>query len=81
MNGSADRIGICVPDYIYFTTGGKNTMLMIVFLISIAVLLFCIIKIKLNAFVSLLACAYGTGILVLLTYAGGTAPETFQRCS
>ncbi len=56
-------------------------MLMIVFLISIAVLLFCIIKIKLNAFVSLLACAYGTGILVLLTYAGGTAPENFSTLS
>lgn len=52
-------------------------MLMIVFLVSIAVLLLCIIKIKLNAFVSLLACAYGTGLLALLTYAGSEAPEGF----
>lgn len=56
-------------------------MLMVVFLISIAVLLFCIIKIKLNAFVSLLACAYGTGILALLTYPAGTAPEKFASLS
>ena len=52
-------------------------MLLLVFLISIAVLLFCIIKIKLNAFVALLVCAYGTGLLALATYAGGTAPEGF----
>ncbi len=56
-------------------------MLMVVFLVSIAVLLLCIIKIKLNAFVSLLACAYGTGLLALLTYAGGTAPEGFASLS
>lgn len=37
-------------------------MLMIIFLISIAVLLFCIIKLKLNAFVALLVTAFGTGI-------------------
>ena len=52
-------------------------MLLLVFLISIAVLLLCIIKIKLNAFVALLVCAYGTGLLALATYAGGTAPEGF----
>lgn len=46
-------------------------MLLFVFLISIAVLLLCIIKIKLNAFVALLVCAYGTGLLALATYAGG----------
>lgn len=56
-------------------------MLMVVFLVSIVVLLLCIIKIKLNAFVSLLACAYGTGILALLTYAGGGAPEGFATLS
>lgn len=50
-------------------------MLLLVFLISIAVLLLCIIKIKLNA--ALLVCAYGTGLLALATYAGGTAPEGF----
>lgn len=38
-------------------------MLMFIFLLSIAVLLFCIIKLKLNAFVALLVTAYGTGIL------------------
>lgn len=52
-------------------------MLLFVFLISIAVLLLCIIKIKLNAFVALLVCAYGTGLLALATYAGGGAPENF----
>ena len=52
-------------------------MLLIVFLISIAVLLLCIIKVKLNAFVALLVCAYGTGLLALATYAGGVAPEGF----
>ncbi len=52
-------------------------MLLIVFLISIAVLLLCIIKVKLNAFVALLVCAYGTGMLALATYAGGGAPEGF----
>ena len=46
-------------------------MLLLVFLISIAVLLLCIIKLKLNAFVALLVCAYGTGIMALATYAGG----------
>lgn len=56
-------------------------MLLIVFFISIAVLLTCIIKIKLNAFVALLVCAYGTGILALATYAGGTAPEGFSSLS
>ena len=35
---------------------------MVIFLISIAVLLFCIIKLKLNAFVALLVTAFGTGI-------------------
>lgn len=35
---------------------------MLIFLISIAVLLFCIIKLKLNAFVALLVTAFGTGI-------------------
>ncbi len=54
-------------------------MLLLVFLISIAVLLLCIIKIKLNPFVALLVCAYGTGILALATYAGsGAAPENFS---
>ena len=38
-------------------------MLMLIFLISIAVLLFCIIKLKLNAFVALLVTAFGTGIV------------------
>lgn len=57
--------------------GRKSFMLMLVFIVSIVVLLLCIIKIKLNAFVALLACAYGTGILALATYAGGTAPEGF----
>ncbi len=52
-------------------------MLLAVFLISIAVLLFCIIKLKLNAFVALMVCAYGTGLLALATYAGGAAPEGF----
>lgn len=36
-------------------------MLLLVLPISIAILLLCIIKIKLNPFVALLACAYGTG--------------------
>lgn len=52
-------------------------MLLLVFLISIAVLLFCIIKLKLNAFVALMVCAYGTGLMALATYAGGTAPAGF----
>lgn len=37
-------------------------MLMVIFVISIAVLLFCIMKLKLNAFVALLVTAVGTGI-------------------
>lgn len=37
-------------------------MLMVIFIISIAVLLFCIMRLKLNAFVALLAVAVGTGI-------------------
>ncbi len=41
-------------------------MLLVVFLISIAALLFCIIKLKLNAFVALLVCAYGTGLMCLM---------------
>lgn len=52
-------------------------MLLLVFFVSIAVLLLCIIKIKLNPFVALLVCAYGTGLLALATYAGGTAPDNF----
>ena len=52
-------------------------MLLLVFFISIAVLLLCIIKIKLNPFVALLVCAYGTGLLALATYAGGAAPDSF----
>ena len=52
-------------------------MLLLVFLISIAVLLFCIIKVKLNAFVALLVCAYGTGLMALATYIGGTPPAGF----
>ena len=52
-------------------------MLLLVFLISIAILLLCIIKIKLNPFVALLVCAYGTGLLALATYAGGVAPDGF----
>lgn len=42
---------------------GGFFMLMLIFLLSIAVLLFCIIKLKLNAFVALLVTAFGTGIL------------------
>ena len=38
---------------------------------------YCYASSKLNAFVSLLACAYGTGLLALLTYAGSEAPEGF----
>lgn len=56
-------------------------MLLLVFLISIAVLLFCIIKLKLNAFVALMVCAYGTGLMALATYAGGGAPEGFASIS
>lgn len=56
-------------------------MLMLVFLISIVVLLFCIIKAKLNAFVALLVCAYGTGLLALATYAPGAAPAGFASLS
>ena len=52
-------------------------MLLLVFFVSIAVLLLCIIKIKLNPFVALLVCAYGTGLLALATYAGGVAPDGF----
>jgi len=52
-------------------------MLLLVFLISIAILLICIIKIKLNPFVALLVCAYGTGLMALATYMGGGAPENF----
>lgn len=37
-------------------------MLMVIFIVSIAVLLFCIMKLKLNAFVALLVTAVGTGI-------------------
>ena len=44
-------------------------MLMVIFLISIAVLLFCIIKLKLNAFVALLVTAYGTGIACMMPLA------------
>ena len=53
-------------------------MLLLVFLISIAILLLCIIKIKLNPFVALLVCAYGTGLMALATYMGGGAPENFS---
>lgn len=53
-------------------------MLLLVFLISIAILLLCIIKLKLNPFVALLVCAYGTGLMALATYAGGSAPENFS---
>ena len=53
-------------------------MLLLVFLISIAILLLCIIKIKLNPFAALLVCAYGTGLMALATYAGGGAPENFS---
>ena len=52
-------------------------MLLLIFFISIAVLLLCIIKIKLNPFVALLVCAYGTGLMALATYIGGTAPSGF----
>lgn len=52
-------------------------MLLLVFLVSIAILLLCIIKIKLNPFVALLVCAYGTGLMALVTYVGGGAPENF----
>ena len=52
-------------------------MLLLVFLISIAILLLCIIKIKLNPFVALLVCAYGTGLMALATYMGGAAPDGF----
>lgn len=52
-------------------------MLMVIFIISIAVLLFCIMKLKLNAFVAILVTAIGTGIacgmpLVSVTAADGT---------
>lgn len=52
-------------------------MLMIIFVLSIAVLLFCIMKLKLNAFVALLVVAVGTGIacgmpLMTTTLADGT---------
>lgn len=53
-------------------------MLLLVFFISIAILLFCIIKLKLNPFVALLVCAYGTGILALATYTGMEAPANFS---
>ena len=53
-------------------------MLLLVFLISIAALLLCIIKVKLNPFVALLVCAYGTGIMTLATYAKGLAPDGFS---
>ncbi len=52
-------------------------MLMIIFIISIIVLLFCIMKLKLNAFVAILVVAIGTGLacgmpLVSVTAADGT---------
>lgn len=55
-------------------------MLMIIFIISIAVLLFCIMKLKLNAFVALLVVAVGTGIatgmpLMTTTLADGTTAD------
>ena len=52
-------------------------MLLLVFFISIAVLLLCIIRWKLNAFAALLVCAYGTGLMALAAYTGGGAPEGF----
>lgn len=50
---------------------------MVIFIISIAVLLFCIMKLKLNAFVAILVVAVGTGIacgmpLMTTTLADGT---------
>ncbi|HAK17467.1 MAG TPA: gluconate permease [Lachnospiraceae bacterium] len=51
-------------------------MLMVIFLISIAVLLFCIIKLKLNAFVALLVTAYGTGIACRMSLADVTDTVT-----
>lgn len=55
-------------------------MLMVIFVISIAVLLFCIMKLKLNAFVALLVVAAGTGIacgmpLMTETLADGTTAD------
>lgn len=55
-------------------------MLMLIFVISIAVLLFCIMKLKLNAFVALLVVAAGTGIacgmpLMTTTLEDGTTVE------
>ena len=55
-------------------------MLMLIFILSIAVLLFCIMKLKLNAFVALLVVAVGTGIacgmpLMSTTLADGTVVE------
>lgn len=54
-------------------------MLMVIFIISIAVLLFCIMKLKLNAFVALLAVAVGTGIAcgmpLMTTTVDGTTVE------
>ncbi len=52
-------------------------MLLLVFFLSIAALLLCIIKVKLNPFVALLVCAYGTGLLALATYLGAKAPDGF----
>lgn len=53
-------------------------MLLLVFVISIAVLLFSIIKLKLNAFVALMVAAYLTGLMALATYTGSVAPEGFS---
>ncbi|MCD8352953.1 MAG: GntP family permease [Clostridiales bacterium] len=52
-------------------------MLMVIFVISIAVLLFCIMKLKLTAFVAILVTVIGTGIacgipFVTVTAADGT---------
>ena len=53
-------------------------MLLLVFFLSIAALLLCIIKVKLNPFVALLVCAYGTGLLALASYIGAQAPDGFS---
>ena len=52
-------------------------MLLLVFFISVAELLLCITKIKLNPFVALLVRACGTVLLALATYGGNGTPEGF----
>ena len=42
--------------------GSENSVLRVICLVSIAVLLFCLIKLKLNTFAALSVTAFGTGI-------------------